>query len=463
MEEKFEKYRERYVTGVRAKWSGKRVGEVAGRDGTVYRDAVIRKVTATTVRLSHKAGIVILTKATAPLEWVDRFQLQTEEEVAVAGREKAGDPAGAGGGGDGEGAAKGRGKEVEKEVGKEVGKEVEKEAEKEAEKEVEGPAEAKDPSRAVVLIKAGDSTGTGFFVEEKGGVYLYTASHVLAGMPLKIRSQSGKTYRKFGGLQLGVGKDLARMKVLEPVEHALRLGKKLERKADVQALGNADGQEVVSVLDGTVTAIGPHSFELDAEVIQGNSGGPVVERDSGVVLGLVTHAVAGREDIWGKNTEFSEVRRFACRLDKPLQWQRMDLRAFLGKAGEIEKFDRVTRLLFALSVLTPTKGGLRLSTTVRGEMTALQIFEENKNMRVVQDLIEMNRELAARGIPMKDQALAERYLAYYKRILSYSVRQKGTIRPEKLPKVYQESGRQSLEWRKKAEAALNEQIKSLQG
>ena len=135
---------------------------------------------------------------------------------------------------------------------------------------------------------------------------------------------------------------------------------------------------------GEVQAVGAESFEITAHVIQGNSGGPIIRKDTNVVLGLVTHGIQGRDDVFAENTRFSKIRRFGARLDREIKWTKISLSQFLKEPETLNEFDRTTRLLFALSVLRPTANGLRLTTVVNGRVSAMQIFNNIGTPRLFQ-------------------------------------------------------------------------------
>ena len=177
---------------------------------------------------------------------------------------------------------------------------------------------------------------------------------------------------------------------------------------------------MINESDGKIQGIGVSSFEVSAEVIQGNSGGPVVSEDGQKALGLITHGIAARTDVWAEKTRFSKVRRFAARLDRSIVWKKTTLNDFLKEPEAIAEVDQVTRLIFALSVLSPGRNGLRLDTQVGGGSTAMDILTENRKMRAVRNLLKMNTELGSRKIGSSVADLKKQYSSYYREILSGS-------------------------------------------
>lgn len=317
---------------------------------------------------------------------------------------------------------------------------------------------------AVVMIKGDFSVGTGFFVNEDGLTYLYTAAHVLNGnSKLEIKSTSGQVFTKFGSFESADGKDLVRLGVNEEVPAtvtvcapgAIAIGKPLF------AIGDSGGGDVLTVLSGAVTGVGTTEFEVDASIIQGNSGGPVFGSVDGKVMGVVTRGMAARTDVWAEGTRFGAVRRFACRVDGEIKWQAGTLSGFLGESRAINDLNRVTRLLYALSQLRAQTNGLRTSSSLGGNYTVLKILTENQDMEAVKSLVEMNTALASSKMKVSDRDLLKRYASYYQTILSAAQRQSGSFQPEQFSTFNREDARLCLKWRSTAEAEIKAVLESM--
>jgi S1-C subfamily serine protease len=144
---------------------------------------------------------------------------------------------------------------------------------------------------AVVLIKSGTSTGTGFFVTQD---LLLTNEHVVEGQSfVTVRLASGQTLqgrveRTSPDLDLAVVRAAAR----PDANQILRLGSasSVRPGQEVIAIGSPLGlQNTVTrgIVSAVRTAGGVELIQTDAAINPGNSGGPLLDRD-GRVIGVTT-------------------------------------------------------------------------------------------------------------------------------------------------------------------------------
>jgi serine protease Do len=323
---------------------------------------------------------------------------------------------------------------------------------------------AKRVMPSVVVIEGDASSGSGFILREGEKHYLYTAAHVLSGnSKLTARSSDGTQYSKFGAFELAEDYDMARLEIDGEVIEAATLGDSsaLAMNRRIFAVGNSGGSGVLTVLEGEVTGVGASEFELSAEIIKGNSGGPVFDAESGGVLGLVTRAMAARDDIWSSDTRFAQIRRFAGRLDGTIKWNKMPIGSFLNERKQIDEIDRGTKLLFALSMLRPTTAGLRMDTKIKEGVTAMQIFNENQDQQAVKNLIEMNSTLGARGLALSERDLVKKFVSFYQQILSHGQRQTKTFNPAAFSSFHRKEAELTVKWRRDAERAVEAQLTNM--
>lgn len=206
-------------------------------------------------------------------------------------------------------------------------------------------------AEAIAVIEGDLSNGTGFFCESDGKTYLYTAAHVLSGnAKLQVKLRNGTVVRKFGMLEAAEGADLVRLPLEEPVPQVLEVAPETgvaKVGEPVYASGNAGGGGTVGFEAGKIMGVGAESIEIDAQVIQGNSGGPILDGKTRQAIGVVTHLTAERKDLWAQETRYSEVRRFGCRLDRMWDWKRVPVEAFLKEGKAVLAVQEQSELMIA--------------------------------------------------------------------------------------------------------------------
>lgn len=85
--------------------------------------------------------------------------------------------------------------------------------------------------------------------------------------------------------------------------------------------GNSQGASVVTELKGKIVGLGPGLVEVDAPLVPGNSGSPILYVKSGKVIGITSYVKRREHDEISKDSGVAEVRRFGYRLDAIKTWQ----------------------------------------------------------------------------------------------------------------------------------------------
>jgi S1-C subfamily serine protease len=150
---------------------------------------------------------------------------------------------------------------------------------------------------AVASIVAGNSRGTGFFVQPDR---LLTNAHVVEGHT-SARLQVGTATYTARVVMQSPGSDLAVLQVYDPdpAQRTLRLGSVTQARVgqEVIAVGSALGVLSNTVTRGIISAVRQVGavtlIQTDAAINPGNSGGPLVDR-SGLVIGINSIGVAAR-------------------------------------------------------------------------------------------------------------------------------------------------------------------------
>lgn len=195
----------------------------------------------------------------------------------------------------------------------------------------------------LVLIETPLSRGSGFLANFGDGVFLVTNQHVIEGVPqreVKITNLNGEhlTPRR---LEVSPTQDLARIALSAPT--GLRLRYETSYETEITAYGNSRGGGVATNSRGKVVGISRDVVEVTAEIVQGNSGGPVID-DDGYVIGVAAYVTIEHpnpEDWVSQGTRYESPRRFAIRLRDDLEWRRMDWDAYGRETGYLRQAEEV--------------------------------------------------------------------------------------------------------------------------
>ncbi len=320
-------------------------------------------------------------------------------------------------------------------------------------------------SNSVVIIEGDAAVGTGFIVHTKGNYYLYTAAHVFSGnSKLTIKNTVGTSFKKFGILEAAEGGDLIRVLITEDVENALELvapDAQLQINHAIAALGNGGGNGVISVEPGTILGTSANLLEISSGIIQGNSGGPVVEQSTGKAVGVVTHLSTQRDDLWSKGTRQAEVRRFACRLNKEWEWKTESIGAFLTEGKSLNEFDSLTKLCYALAQLKLLPTGMRLDEKVSKDSSILDILNKNLETDIVRSLLKMNNELIATKTVLSQSDLKKKFRSLLQQLEYQAKKSSETFAPQNFAWFHRQLAEKAVEERKDGITALELQLERL--
>jgi len=101
---------------------------------------------------------------------------------------------------------------------------------------------------------------------------------------------------------------------------------------------------VVKTLTGRIVGIGPNLVEVDAPIVPGNSGSPIIDLKTGNVVGVATYTVTRESDdlTTKKKAPQVEVRRFGYRIDNVKGWQAVNWAAFDAQAALMDSITQRT-------------------------------------------------------------------------------------------------------------------------
>jgi len=223
---------------------------------------------------------------------------------------------------------------------------------------VAAETETRGVEESVLIVKTGAGMGTAFRYRDKDGVFLISNLHVVAGpAPLEIYSTEGRRVEAGDKVEVARGTDLVRIPQaegagLEPASPP-KLGE------EVASYGNSGGGNVITENRGKVLGVGPQTFEVSCEIVQGNSGGPIVNTDRRV-LGVASF-LTRQDSEWSEDTRYNEIRRFGIRLDQPLTWETVALPELQKEGATLQA------ILKAIQVISTTMKGMTGTTPILKE------------------------------------------------------------------------------------------------
>ena len=202
--------------------------------------------------------------------------------------------------------------------------------------------------RNIVTITGSRGAGTGFLASHHGKIYLFSNVHVLMGNAnMRFLNNRGEAFYPVA-MEAASDRDVVRLTLRAAPQHSLTIGTPGAVNVPVAVCGNAEGEDVMRSVGGTIVGVGPIKIETDAKFVRGHSGSPILTSD-GRVLGIATYVKRGNPDWVSTNTPFSVARRFGYRLDNIKSWIKVDPAWFKSEAEFLrqreEKLQQLTALL----------------------------------------------------------------------------------------------------------------------
>lgn len=200
-------------------------------------------------------------------------------------------------------------------------------------------------SRAIastVVLRTPTGGGSGFVVEDDGQKFIVTNQHVLLGTTqeeLEIVTTQGKRLTPVA-LEIVSGADLARISVAE-APASLSFATSANVDDAVATVGNSLDAGVITLNAGTIKGIGASELEVDCEVVPGQSGGPLINKE-GDVLGVTTYILLADKDKTSEGTRYAQKRYFTVRIGTETEWTPVSSWADYARIGLIvQKGDEV--------------------------------------------------------------------------------------------------------------------------
>lgn len=226
----------------------------------------------------------------------------------------------------------------------------------------------------------GRDIASAFLYKDQDGVWMATSYHVIEGAEKLVfinMNDPDCTYSLPTEIQIATDRDAVRFAVDQT--NGLAIADDFNFDDEVIAFGNSDGRGVITKNKGRVLGKGSGEVEVDCDIIPGNSGGPVVDKDQNV-LGIAAYIVpsesekiddalkeagAGEKAMLTerkailKGTRYGETRRFAVQV-KGVTWQPVtheELDAFYEiKLAANEAFDTIWSVIYCENKLSIQNG-----------------------------------------------------------------------------------------------------------
>ena len=224
-------------------------------------------------------------------------------------------------------------------------------------KQDDAPVTFSDIGSALVFIESGDGRGSGFIAEMDGKTYLISNQHnFLGATKIRLRAMHGGTLEPVA-FEYCETRDLVRFKLkAEDIENlgVLQLAEENPKISQpITVYGNSAGGGVATELKGRVMGVGPRDIEVDADIVSGNSGSPILDT-AGRVLGVATYITFAREfskedarkEIF-KGTRFNKARRYGVRIPDG-GWVEIPMQNFLNQTYRIVDLQNYIEVMYIL-------------------------------------------------------------------------------------------------------------------
>ncbi len=229
----------------------------------------------------------------------------------------------------------------------------------------DGDVEFAEVDTALVFVETGVGRGSAFIAEQDGKTYIFSNQHNFMGAKkLDLLSMNGDAL-EFETFEFCRSRDLVRFE-LTPEQvgdlGVLRLASGNPYIGqEVVVYGNSAGGNVATELRGEVLGVGPRDIEVDADIVPGNSGSPIIDPNR-EVIGVATYIAFelkfDKDDQRGeifKGTRFRRARRYGVRIPSD-GWTKVNMRSFLEQTYKIADWQNYLELT---SILVEYWGGLQ--------------------------------------------------------------------------------------------------------
>lgn len=200
---------------------------------------------------------------------------------------------------------------------------------------------ALDKESILCFIQSGDSRGSGFLFQIGETIYCVTNQHVITEGEIEIKTLKGKVLTPTH-YEIAEDRDLARIRLAEKSLMAFSRMREPLLEEKIKVYGDSQGRKRMMVLEGKVTGKGDNEVEIDADVVQGNSGGPIVALDESVI-GVVYKAELPQANTKVEaGTQFEKPRRIGLSFGPDIPWKEIHLAKFQQGQKKLKKHTQFT-------------------------------------------------------------------------------------------------------------------------
>lgn len=203
---------------------------------------------------------------------------------------------------------------------------------------------------ALVIIEGDAGVGTGFFCHVRGRDFIVTNLHTLSGhRSMRIRTVNGNPVQP-KEIYGAVGHDIALIAVDQTwgeLKAASNVAEETQLGAPVVVPGNKLGGGVMTEVEGKVLGIGPDRVQVAARFEPGNSGSPIINQETGKVIGVATYITGDMPENFveeaafegGPSNSANKIRWFGYRIDSVEKWDLINWHRWQRQYDQIQQFN----------------------------------------------------------------------------------------------------------------------------
>ncbi|MBE6388761.1 MAG: bifunctional trypsin-like peptidase domain-containing/SEL1-like repeat protein [Lentisphaerae bacterium] len=182
------------------------------------------------------------------------------------------------------------------------------------------------------MIRGDGGRGSGFFIHKNNQVFVVTCNHIALNLKnMEIYDTEGKKYacsKVLSATDRDIAiipiDNLARQEIDKLQFFHIAQSFQIDNTSDsLICYGDSEGRGVIVSCQGKILGKGGRYIEVDTPFVQGNSGGPLVDKKTGKVIAVASLLTGLQSNQWVKGTRFdassNQARRFGMRLDN-LDW-----------------------------------------------------------------------------------------------------------------------------------------------